>query len=61
MLHCTPASILGAAIRQRRSALKVSQEAIADLIGMHCPYCSAIERGERNLALGRLHRLPPVS
>jgi predicted transcriptional regulator len=61
MLHCTPASSLGAAIRKRRTALKVSQEAFADLIGMHRAYCSAIERGERNLTLGTLTGLPRVS
>jgi transcriptional regulator with XRE-family HTH domain len=48
---------LGAAIRKRRIALKVSQEAFADLIGMHRAYYSAIERGERNLTLGTLHRV----
>ncbi len=48
---------LGAAIRKRRTALKVSQEAFADLIGMHRAYYSAIERGERNLTLGTLHRV----
>jgi transcriptional regulator with XRE-family HTH domain len=48
---------LGAAIRKRRTALKVSQEAFADLIAMHRAYYSAIERGERNLTLGTLHRV----
>lgn len=33
------------------------QEAFADLIGMHRAYYSAIERGERNLTLGTLHRV----
>ena len=48
---------LGTTIRRRRMALKVSQEAFADLIGMHRAYYSAIERGERNLTLGTLHRV----
>jgi transcriptional regulator with XRE-family HTH domain len=48
---------LGAVIRKRRTALKVSQEAFADLIGMHRAYYSAIERGERNLTLGTLQRV----
>jgi transcriptional regulator with XRE-family HTH domain len=48
---------LGAAIRKRRTALNVSQEAFADLIAMHRAYYSAIERGERNLTLGTLHRV----
>jgi transcriptional regulator with XRE-family HTH domain len=48
---------LAGAIRKRRTALKVSQEAFADLIGMHRAYYSAIERGKRNLTLGTLHRV----
>jgi transcriptional regulator with XRE-family HTH domain len=48
---------LGAVIRKRRMALGVSQEAFADLIQMHRAYYSAIERGERNLTLGTLHRV----
>ena len=48
---------LGAVIRKRRMALKVSQEAFADLIAMHRAYYSAIERGQRNLTLGTLQRV----
>jgi DNA-binding XRE family transcriptional regulator len=48
---------LGAAIRKRRTILKISQEAFADLIGMHRAYYNAIERGKRNLTLGTLHRV----
>ncbi len=48
---------LGATIRKRRMVLKVSQEAFADLIGMHRAYYSAIERGEKNLTLGTLQRV----
>jgi transcriptional regulator with XRE-family HTH domain len=36
---------------------EVSQEAFADLIEMHRAYYSAIERGERNLTVGILHRV----
>ncbi len=50
-------TILGASIRKRRTALKLSQEAFADLIGMHRAYYSAIERGERNLTLGTFQRV----
>ncbi|UZW60267.1 helix-turn-helix domain-containing protein [Lysobacter enzymogenes] len=42
---------LGAAIRQRRMALGLSQEGFADAIKMHRAYYSKIERGERNLTL----------
>jgi len=42
---------LGQAIRRRREALKLSQDAFADNISMHRAYYSAIERGEKNLTL----------
>jgi len=50
-------SILGLAIRGRREARRMSQEAFADSIGMHRAYYSAIERGERNLTLRTLWRV----
>ena len=49
--------LLGHAIRQRRSALGISQEAFADSIQMHRAYYSAIERGERNITLSTLARV----
>ncbi|UNP30720.1 helix-turn-helix domain-containing protein [Lysobacter gummosus] len=48
---------LGAAIRERRMALAVSQEGFADAIQMHRTYYSSIERGERNLTLVTLWRV----
>ncbi|MFB9068303.1 helix-turn-helix domain-containing protein [Pseudofulvimonas gallinarii] len=48
---------LGSAIRARREALNVSQEAFADMIEMHRTYYSAIERGEKNLQLSTLLRV----
>lgn len=48
---------LGAAIRERRVALAVSQEGFADAIRMHRTYYSSIERGERNLTLETLWRV----
>ena len=48
---------LGAAIRERRSALEMSQEAFADSIKMHRAYYSKIERGERNVTLATLWRV----
>ena len=48
---------LGAAIRRRREALDLSQEAFADQIEMHRTYYSAIERGEKNLQLSTLDRV----
>jgi transcriptional regulator with XRE-family HTH domain len=48
---------LGAAVRERREALKYSQDTFADAIDMHRAYYSAIERGERNVTLNTLARL----
>lgn len=48
---------LARAIRARREALKISQEAFADSIGMHRAYYSSIERGERNLTVETLARV----
>ena len=50
-------SRLGAAIRERRTALGYSQESFADEIGMHRAYYSTIERGERNLTIQTLRRV----
>lgn len=48
---------LGAAIRERRTALEMTQEAFADSIKMHRAYYSKIERGERNVTLATLWRV----
>ncbi|MFT4046541.1 MAG: helix-turn-helix transcriptional regulator [Solimonas sp.] len=56
-MHATFEQALGAALRQRRSALGYSQESFADAIRMHRTYYSAIERGEKNLQLSTLRRV----
>lgn len=48
---------LGTVIRDRRTALGLSQEAFADAIRMHRAYYSKIERGERNLTLQTISRV----
>lgn len=48
---------IGDALRKRREALGVSQEAFADSIGMHRAYYGALERGEKNLQLSTLERV----
>lgn len=53
----TALELLGARIRARRRRLGISQEALADLAGLHRTYVGGIERGERNVAVLNLLRL----
>lgn len=48
---------LGAAIRARREALDISQDAFAASIGMHRAYYWGIENGRRNLSLRLLAKI----
>jgi transcriptional regulator with XRE-family HTH domain len=49
--------IAGANIRAYRLQLKVSQEDLANTLGVHRTYMGGVERGERNLTLRSLERL----
>ena len=42
------------AMRRRREAMGISQEAFADRVDLHRTYYSSIERGERNVSLKNL-------
>jgi transcriptional regulator with XRE-family HTH domain len=48
---------IGDALRKRREARGMSQEAFADQIKMHRAYYGALERGEKNLQLSTLERV----
>ena len=48
---------VGAHLREHRTKLGLSQEAFAEVVGVHRTYMGALERGERNLSLQGLERL----
>lgn len=47
----------GKRVRARRNELGLSQEALADLAGVHRTYVGSAERGERNVALLNILRI----
>ena len=53
----TPLKRFGAAVRQRRLELSLSQERLAQIAGIHRNYAGAVERGARNVALLNMIRI----
>lgn len=51
---------LGRQLRSHREERGLSQEAFAELIGVHRTYLGGVERGERNLTLRTVERLAAV-
>lgn len=47
----------GDRVRARRHELDLSQEALADLAGLHWTFVGQVERGRRNLSLHNLLKL----
>ncbi len=47
----------GRRVRALRTERGLSQEALADLAGIHRTYVGSVERGERNMALDNIHAL----
>jgi transcriptional regulator with XRE-family HTH domain len=51
---------VGRNLRRYRQARGLSQEAFADLVGVHRTYMGGLERGERNLTLRSVERIAAV-
>jgi transcriptional regulator with XRE-family HTH domain len=49
--------VLGAHLRTARTRRKLTQEALADRVGIHPSYLGSIERGRHNVPLDTLCRL----
>ena len=47
----------GACIRERRSALNLTQAQLAELGGLHRTFIGSVERGERNVAILSLRKI----
>jgi transcriptional regulator with XRE-family HTH domain len=47
----------GKALRKARRAQGISQEALADLAGLHRTYIGDVERGERNISLVNMAKI----
>jgi transcriptional regulator with XRE-family HTH domain len=48
---------LAANLRLLRSQQKLSQEGLADLVGLHRTYVGSVERSERNVSLDNVEKL----
>jgi transcriptional regulator with XRE-family HTH domain len=53
----SPRDVLATNVRRLRKAKGLSQEALADLAGIHRNYLGGIERRERNVGLDNLGKL----
>lgn len=48
---------MGVAVRRLREKTGLSQEALADTVGVHRTFIGTVERGETNISLDNLQRI----
>jgi|LakMenEpi03Aug12_release.lakeMendotaPanAssembly.Ray.scaffolds.fasta_scaffold103951_3 transcriptional regulator with XRE-family HTH domain len=48
---------VGSTIANRRQFLALTQQQLADAVGIHRTYLSDIEQGKRNISIGTLHEI----
>ena len=49
--------MVGSQIRRYRLLLRISQQDLANLSGLHRSYIGGVERGERNLGIDNLEKI----
>ena len=49
--------ILANNLKEKRGELGLSQEALADIAGLHRTYVGSVERAERNISIDNIERL----
>ena len=49
--------VFAASMRERRTALGLSQERLAELTGLHRTYVGSVERAERNISIDNMARI----
>lgn len=55
--ECALVAVFAHNVRQRRTALKLSQEELAERAGVHRTYVGMLERGEKNVTIYNIERI----
>jgi transcriptional regulator with XRE-family HTH domain len=55
--NCRLVSVFAENVRRKRTALGLSQEALAERAGVHRTYVGMLERGEKNVTIYNIERI----